>query len=202
MAYKFDPSAHSAHMQLLGLVPADKVVLDVGCADGYIAAHLRELDCRVFGIELDEERARRAEEFCEEVVVGPAESVPLSFSPGQFDVILYADVLEHTPDPLAVLRRLDPYLQEDGKIIITLPNVAHFSVRFPLLMGHFSYTDAGILDRTHLRFFTYRTAVELIREAGYAVEEVRYTGVAARSRLLRLWPTLLSHQFVFRCARR
>lgn len=201
MAYEFDPSAHGAHMQVLSLVPSDMNVLDVGCADGYLAARLSAMNCRVVGIELDEERARRAREFCEGVVVGAVESVPLPFSPGQFDVILYADILEHTPDPLAVLRRLDPYLQKDGKIVISLPNIAHFSVRLPLLMGDFTYTDSGILDRTHLRFFTYRTAVELIREAGYAVEEVRYTGVAARSRLLRLWPALFSHQFVFLCSR-
>ncbi len=123
--------------------------------------------CTVVGIELDPQMAERAEQFCERVIVGDLDSLDLERELGEerFDAIVAADVLEHLRDPLAVLRTLRPFLADEGAFVISVPNVAHGSVRLSLLSGHFDYQEIGLLDSTHLHFFTRASFEELLDEA-------------------------------------
>jgi SAM-dependent methyltransferase len=126
------------------------------------------------GIEVDRAMAELAERFCERVIVGDLDELDLDAELGsdRFDVVIAADVLEHLKDPLSALRRLRGFLNEGGYFVISLPNVAHGSVRIALLQGHFNYRELGLLDATHLRFFTRESIDELLDEADLAVAEV------------------------------
>jgi SAM-dependent methyltransferase len=97
---------------------------------------------------------------------------------GAPDLILFLDVLEHLVDPAAVLSRFASRLAPGGAVIVSVPNVAHPSVVLPLaIRGQWTYADAGILDRTHLRFFTHKTAMELVESGGFHVDAGLYSGM-------------------------
>ncbi|MCI0351146.1 MAG: class I SAM-dependent methyltransferase, partial [Acidobacteriales bacterium] len=92
---------------------------------------------------------------------------------GSPDLLLFLDVLEHLPNPEKLLRHLTAKLAPGGTVIVSLPNIAHLSVSIPLLVwGRFNYADAGILDRTHLRFFVRESAVALMNGAGLRVDKI------------------------------
>lgn len=153
-------------------------VLDIGCGTGHTARLLAERGCSVVGVELDEAAAVMAAAWCEKVVVCDLDVTDLrdKLDGDTFDTIVAADVLEHLRDPVAVLRTLAPLLRPGGRVLVSVPNVAHGSVRLALMTGRFDYNDIGILDRTHLRFFTVHSVQELFAAAGYAVERLeRFT---------------------------
>lgn len=162
---------NDAHILAIGRVPANSNVLDLGLADGSVAAVLKDMGCRVWGVEIDPVAAEAARAVCEDVVVADLNDLDLaeSFGGQRFDVILMLDILEHLSDPEAALRRATSVVAEDGWGIISLPNVAHLSLRLALLQGRFSYTDVGLLDRTHLRFFDRAGVDDLLGQAGWAM---------------------------------
>jgi len=147
-------------------------VLDVGTSTGTVAGALRDRGARVWGVEIDEEAAKEAAMVCEQVVIGDVEQLDLDAELAQheFDWLLLLDVLEHLRDPLATLQRCASLLAPGGRVLISIPNIAHASVRLQLLRGRFQYTETGLLDRTHLRFFDQDSVRELLAEAGLTVE--------------------------------
>ncbi|MFC3803159.1 class I SAM-dependent methyltransferase [Cohnella sp. GCM10012308] len=147
-------------------------VLDVGCSEGGLGALIKDKGIRVSGIEAYPEAANVAREKLDHVLSGDIASLELPYDAGQFDCIVFGDVLEHLVDPWAVLRKVKPYLNARGAILASLPNLAHISVIGPLLAGSFSYEDRGLLDKTHLRFFTIGEIVRMFVECGYAVTMV------------------------------
>jgi len=170
-----DPN--SSHALIADLVGSDKRVLDVGAATGYLAKTLVSHGCKVTGVELDPEAARQAEEHCEKVVVGDVEVLDTAEELGEepFDVIVFGDVLEHLKDPLLTLERLEPLLGPEGYVVASIPNVAHASVRLALLQGRFRYRRLGLLDDTHLRFFTRESVHRLFDDAGLVITGLRRT---------------------------
>lgn len=161
------------HTLAVLLVGEGSRVLDVGTATGSVAGALRERGARVWGIEIDKEAAAEAARFCEQVVVGDVEELDLreELNQDQFDWLLFLDVLEHLRDPRATLERCLDLLAPGGRVLISLPNIAHASVRLQLLRGHFQYTDTGLLDHTHLRFFEEQSMRQLLASAGLSIEE-------------------------------
>src|SRR5437879_432853 len=165
----FDATQESSHNLLVGLVRPGARVLEFGCATGYMSEVLKtRLGCSVTGIELHPEAAELARRHCERVILGDAELLDFQEVLGndRFDFILFADVLEHLREPGAVLRKIRPFLAEGGAILASIPNIAHASVRLSLLCGEFRYRDLGLLDNTHLRFFTRDSIQDLFEEAG------------------------------------
>jgi 2-polyprenyl-3-methyl-5-hydroxy-6-metoxy-1,4-benzoquinol methylase len=190
-------------------------VLDVGCATGYLAARLAERGCSVTGFERDPRSASLAEEHCERVIVGDLEAPgDRAAIPAGFDIVLLGDVLEHLVDPWEALRFVRGLLAPSGVVVASIPNVAAWTVRLGLARGSWEYTETGLLDRTHLRFFTRCAAHELVRGAGFEIERERFApveqapGVLRRllpratdvtvKWLLRVWPELMAQQFVLR----
>ncbi len=179
--YRFD------RPEVRALVPASaRRILDVGCAGGGLGAGLkREKPILVVdGIEVVPHAARMADEVLDRVFRGPVEEVHVLVEDGAYDCIIFADVLEHTVDPAQVLALLRPKLKADGVLVVSLPNVRHWTVVGPLLEGNFDYEDAGILDRTHLRFFTKQTMVEFFAANAFDVtriQKVPYGGEAPAS---------------------
>lgn len=165
---------NDSHVLAIGRVPARSDVLDLGAADGSVASVLRRMDCKIWGVDLDDAAAEEASAWCESVVVADLNTLDLSgsFDGRKFDVVLMLDVLEHLIDPVDVLRRVSDVLRPTGWAVISLPNVAHISVRLALLGGQFTYTDLGLLDKTHLRFFDANGVHELLQDAGWRAFDV------------------------------
>lgn len=155
-------------------------VLEVGCACGAILLKIKHIvkDVDLYGIELNENAGRSAQLFAR-VIIGDLEKLEPEYPELFFDYIIMADVLEHMADPWAVLRKIHKYLRPDGKIIASIPNVMHFSVIRDMLNGCWSYQEAGILDRTHLRFFTLKEIGKLFGETGFSCTSVNFTTIPA-----------------------
>ena len=168
----------TSHSLAVLMVAPGSLVLDIGAADGSVARPLVERGCRVWALEADPEAAAKARSVCERVIVGDVEHLDLveAVEGTRFDVVLLLDVLEHLRDPLAALERARELLAPTGRVIVSIPNVAHGAVRVSLMSGSFNYTETGLLDRTHLRFFDRRSAERLVRSAGLRIiERLRVT---------------------------
>jgi O-antigen biosynthesis protein len=204
-----------SHLLMLAEVRDGARVLDVGCSTGYMAERLVARGCTVVGLERDPASAALAERWCERVIVGDVEDLgDRARIEAGFDVVLLGDVLEHLVDPWDTLRFVRGLLADGGVAVVSLPNVAAWPVRLGLLAGRFEYSDFGLLDRTHLRFFTRATAHELFDRAGFVVERERFAhlertpGPLRRAlplpmslvdrALARLVPGLFAQQFVLR----
>ncbi|WP_284944943.1 methyltransferase domain-containing protein [Acidisoma cladoniae] len=161
---------------LLDRIPADaKVVLDVGCHMGLLGAVHRRRNPRVryLGVDTDIAALRVAATRLSEVALLDVETGPLPFEvPGGYDCIIYGDVLEHLKDPWRILREHAALLSETGVMLICVPNVGHWSVARRLIDGTFDYDDSGILDRTHLRWFTQETMRKALLGAGLTLCDV------------------------------
>jgi 2-polyprenyl-3-methyl-5-hydroxy-6-metoxy-1,4-benzoquinol methylase len=169
-----DLDSESTHARVVRLVGTGRRVLELGPASGHMSRVLRDQGCSVVGIEVDPEMASVASEYCERMIVGDLDTLDLDaeLGPDRFDVIVAADVLEHLKDPRSSLRRLREFLSPEGFFVISLPNVAHGSVRLALLEGRFPYQRVGLLDETHLRFFTRESIDELLDESELGAAEI------------------------------
>jgi GT2 family glycosyltransferase/glycosyltransferase involved in cell wall biosynthesis/2-polyprenyl-3-methyl-5-hydroxy-6-metoxy-1,4-benzoquinol methylase len=161
--------------QLVLLTGENKKVLEVGPATGYVTRILQERGCGVTCVEIDPEAAAEAEPFCERMIVGDIQTLDMAetFGDERFDVMMFGDVLEHLVDPAAVLIKIREYLSPQGYIVASIPNIAHGSIRLSLLRGEFRYTELGLLDRTHLRFFNRQTIEQLFSDSGYQIDTWR-----------------------------
>jgi glycosyltransferase involved in cell wall biosynthesis len=216
--YPIKQAKYSSHNTVQRLVGSNQEVLDLGCGEGSFAAELAKNGNRTVGVD---------------AVPVPLESSPLhefvrldlecglepllqSLGSRRFDYVLMLDILEHLRRPEQVLSQAAGALRDNGRIIVSLPNVANITVRLMLLFGRFNYTERGLLDRTHLRFYTHKTARRLLEQSGYEIVRKETTvmpielllGLAPESILMRalsgilasltaLMPGLLGYQIIF-----
>ena len=164
---------HLLASAVLACATPHAVVLEGGVSSGYFARVLTAAGMVVDGLELDPEAAERARGVCRRVWVGDLQAVDAGELDGPYDVLLFGDTLEHIADPVAVLRRLRGTLRDSGALVVSIPNFANWAVRLQVLVGRFRYTDRGILDRTHLRFYTEQSVLELFAAAGFDVVDMR-----------------------------
>jgi 2-polyprenyl-3-methyl-5-hydroxy-6-metoxy-1,4-benzoquinol methylase len=209
-------SSHGVILRCLG-EGRGRTLLDVGAADGFLAELLTRQGWTVTALERDPEQAARARGKCKEVVVADLEAAAPQVG-GPFDAIVYGDVLEHLSEPLPVMVGLNRTLAPGGRVVVSVPNVAHLWVRFSLVVGRWEYAERGLLDRTHLRFFTRRSFRAFLGRAGLEVLESyvtpaplplvvpeRWHGRAlealhrANAVGARCWPAGLAYQFVVVC---
>jgi SAM-dependent methyltransferase len=163
---------NTSHLKSIELVGSDKRVVDFGCSTGFVARVLSDRGCTVTGIELDAEAAAKARAYCDRVIEADLDELDLAEALGgeKYDVGLFGDVIEHLKDPRRVLVAMRDLLAPGGYIVLSVPNVAHASVRLALLKGQFDYEDVGILDATHLRFYTRESIADLLESCGYLVD--------------------------------
>jgi methionine biosynthesis protein MetW len=205
------------------MIPAGSRLLDIGCGTGSLSRLLAdECGAEVVGVEPDVERAAKASSRGVKVLRGYL-SAQMIRDAGTFDVALMADVLEHLPSPQEILLLAREALKPRGSVIVSVPNVAHWSVRLCLARGKFEYQPWGIMDATHLRWFTAESARALLASAGLTVVEYRATAgvdllenygrvplrwLSARQRArflhtaCRRWPTLFGAQHVLKAEMR
>jgi 2-polyprenyl-3-methyl-5-hydroxy-6-metoxy-1,4-benzoquinol methylase len=188
LRYTLKPDPHSSHSVLLAWLGAGegRRLLDVGAASGLLSERLTEQGWRVTGIEEDAEAATVGSHYCERMIVADLnDGVPDLGAP--YDVIVCGDVLEHLVDPLDTLNGLLQSLRPNGRVLISVPNVAHLLIRLSLLAGRFDYFDRGILDRTHLRFFTQRSVERLVSAAGLVITRRTATALPVYQVLPHAW---------------
>ena len=189
---------------MLDWIADHSAVLDVGCAGGYLGEALRRYkSCRCFGIEYDDERREEArargvyEELSDDDLNHPA-GCAFGKWKDKFDYIIIGDVLEHLMDPLSALSALKECIVPGGELLISLPNIAHASIKAGLMLNQFRYADEGFLDRTHLRFFTAENAAKFLSDAQLEIVDVKGTmmeieGFSDGAAFDRLAPAILRH---------
>ena len=193
-----DPEGEDSLARLLRRIPKGTSVLELGPATGYCSRYLHEaLGCTVDAVELSAEMAEQARPWCRRLVVGNVEELDLEQVLGgqAYEIILCADVIEHLHDPWSLVRKLSQRITPGGRLLLSVPNVGYLGLLVDLLRGNFRYRDEGLLDRTHLRFFTFDSLRELLEQAGWhvwAAEQVTLslTDSEFRVRLETLSPAL------------
>lgn len=170
-----DEEARSSLSVLASMIADGSTVLDVGTGSGALGKFLSEgKSCKVDGVSHNPEEVRIASPFYNRTVQADIDVSSLSqhFSPGSYDVIVLADVLEHLRHPEQVLLDAGRLLTASGRLLLSIPNIAYAGLVGELLTGEFRYRDEGLLDRTHLRFFTRRSLLEFLDQAGWKVTRV------------------------------
>lgn len=163
------------HAEIVRQVGHDKTVLELGCATGYMSKALKANGCRVTGVDSDYDAYQLATAACDRAIcrdLDEWESVQLGIGAERFHVVVAADVLEHLRKPEAVLAGARRLLLEGGYVVASVPNVAHGSLRLALLAGTWPYSEVGLLDNTHLRFYTRASIAQLFIDCGYLVEKM------------------------------
>jgi 2-polyprenyl-3-methyl-5-hydroxy-6-metoxy-1,4-benzoquinol methylase len=174
-SYSLDWEGDGAAAKTLRLVGKGKKVLELGCSVGTQSRILTEkFGCDVTGVELNPMAAHQAEAYCSRVVVGNLDKIDFEteFHNQKFDVILCADVLEHIYDPTAMLSKVKSVISSNGYVVASIPNIVHIALIFEMLQGRFDYRDKGLLDESHIRFFTRSTLIRTFSEAGFKLEHL------------------------------
>jgi 2-polyprenyl-3-methyl-5-hydroxy-6-metoxy-1,4-benzoquinol methylase len=211
-------SSHDVLRRRIRALPAGLRLLDLGAAGGHLGRALRDRCAYLAAVEPDPATPAEARAVYDDWRSADALAAGTWEKP--FDVVVCADVLEHLVRPEELLARIAGWLAPGGRLFVSLPNVANASVRVALLLGRFQYADRGILDRTHLRFFTRATGRELLEAAGFQIDAIRPTAMpyelalpalgkapwrgpvrAIASGSARAWPTLFAYQFVYEAVR-
>jgi 2-polyprenyl-3-methyl-5-hydroxy-6-metoxy-1,4-benzoquinol methylase/GT2 family glycosyltransferase len=213
--YLYKRNRFSSHSQILDLLDragsSHRQVLDVGCGSGVLASEVSKLGYQVIGVDaFDNAEARRS---CAQFVVRNIEEGLGLTANQRFDFIIFADSLEHTRNPEFILRQARNHLKPDGRVIASTGNVANIYIRFMLLLGRFTYTERGILDRTHSRLFTPFNFRLLFKENSFRIRRQRSCPipfeqiVSSYPRLaesltniymlaVKVWPSLFAFQIV------
>ena len=210
--YQLKPSEDSSHGRISALLSSrsPSKILDLGCSGGQLSTRLRGMGHHVTGVDVLEIPgvAERTDSFFKADL---NDGIPYEAGSG-FDIVLGADVLEHVVNPGALLTQTREVLSPDGVAIFCVPNIAHWYPRARSTVGMFDYDQRGILDATHLRFFTRRSIRKLIERQGYTIRRIEpvglpldamgLTGTKAHAVrlfdhvMLALWPTMFAYQFI------
>jgi len=177
MAPAGEGDPNSSYTLLLDAIAPGARVLDLGCGPGSFARQLAAHGCAVTAVDVNPDHVAMTRPYCVDARVVDLERQRLEaiFPTERFDVAICADVLEHVRNPLEVLASVRRVLAPGGYVLASIPNIAHGAVRLALLEGRFDYAPFGILDDTHVRFYTRATATALLESAGYHVEAIART---------------------------
>ncbi len=170
--YPIKLSKYSSHYYLHQLVGKGNDVLDIGCGEGYFAETIADGN-RIFGVDMLEQPRQMEvfEGYAKADLENGLKDAQEQLKGKQFDIVLLPDVLEHVRFPERLLSDCYPVLKSQGLLIVSLPNVANIAIRLSLLMGRWNYTERGILDNTHYRFYTHATGRRLLEDNGYQIEK-------------------------------
>lgn len=161
---------YTSRCKIFKQMPYGSKVLDIGCGSG-ILANLLTLGkkCRVYCIEKQPELAMIAKNKCVEILNTDIEETELHYERGFFDCIILGNVLEHMKEPGKLLTILKKYLSDDGFLIYSVPNIVNWHSRMTIFLGKFEYSESGVFDKSHLRFYNFASAKKLAQDAGYRI---------------------------------
>lgn len=197
LSYHISPSRNQKILSLLKGIKGNRI-LDVGCATGYLGKSLKEQINYVVGIDISPPAIKAAKKILDEAYICDIENDKLPDIAEKFDLIILAEVIEHLFDPKASLVKItEKYLKTDGEIIITTPNFLSAINRTKLLLGKFEYVKQGLLDESHIRFFTFSSLRNILSESGFQIIKEDNIFVTDKVKwLLRFFPGLFVYQFV------
>ena len=165
--------------ELLDLIPEKNKngnMLEIGAGEGNTLLYAKNNDYakNIYGVELFEiKNSNQTNELLNDFIIGNIENIELPFDDSQFDVMILGDVLEHLVDPYSVVQKLKKYLKDDGVIISSIPNIREWNTMKTIFFnGDFKYEESGILDKTHLRFFTRKNIIELFENNGFNIKQI------------------------------
>jgi methionine biosynthesis protein MetW len=169
-SFKFEKDPNTSWYKIFNLIRPNSKVLDVGCSSGNFGEVLiKSKNCVVDGVELDQKDALEAQRKLRKVYNANIETDPLNDLKDKYDYIYFGDVIEHLVNPSQALIKIKKLLKKDGKILFSIPNMAHASVRLMLLKGDFEYSETGLLDNTHLHFYTLNEIKRVFQAAGCSI---------------------------------
>ena len=220
--YTFKPDKYSSHMKIIAYLKSlskkNLKILDVGCSKGFIAQSLQHYNFEFYGIEYNKEDAKEAKKYYKEIKILDLDREKPNYSRNSFDIIVMADIIEHLKDSLGIVKYFTKFLKKDGIMAISTANVANIYVRLKLLAGNFDYQERGIMDKTHLRFFTLKAFRKLAKEAKLKIIKEDFTPIPLpmvhekfqegkilnllhklNYRAMKLTPKLLSFQLILYC---
>jgi len=192
--------SHTRRKKILELLKdvKGKRILDIGCSTGYLGKVLKEQENFVVGVDISEQASKQAQTVLDRAYCFDVEKQwPLELENEKFDIIVALEIIEHLFDPALFLKKIREFLEKDGTLIITVPNFLSWVNRIKFVFGKFRYTDQGIFDFGHIRFFTRKTLRILLNDSGFEI--VKWNNIVFPGKLslvLRLWPSLFSTQFI------
>ena len=193
--------------QTVNLIPEAAKILEIGCATGFMGKYLEvKKKNTVIGVEKSHDEFLEAKKVLSKVINGDIEDASVIKSimkEGSFDVVLASALIQHLRNPLAALKTWRKFLKKDGFLIITGSNITHWTIRKKILFGDFTYEDYGLLDNTHLHFYTPKTFKKLIKDAGYKIVDYKedYVGGGYPKISIighKLFPDLFTYQMVIK----
>lgn len=203
-ADKGDRYFSNVRKDIIALVPDElNKVLEVGCGSGSTLFALKEMGraSEIVGIDINKYCTTQLDKF----ISGNIEEMNLPYPQEYFDIIIFGDVLEHLIDPWRVVRTMRNYLKENGALIASIPNIREVKTVFQImLLGDFKYVGAGILDKTHLRFFCKKNILKLFNDNGFIIEEIIHNNLGKKRNLfnsltLRFFEDFLVTQYIVYC---
>lgn len=195
---EFNQRPFEAHRMVFDLIETGSYVLDLGCATGYFAKELQKKACKVVGVDVEKSALKIAKQYCDKVIESDFEKInEVPIPKKSFDYILLLDVLEHLKKGEELLASIHQYLKPGGQLILSTPNIAHLSVRFNLLCGNFDYADLGIMDRTHVHFYTKKTLVDVLIKTNWSIKLLTQTADFGQVPILGRWVRIIPKRIQF-----
>tara|TARA_B100000686_G_scaffold346003_1_gene431639 strand:+ start:1172 stop:1777 length:606 start_codon:yes stop_codon:yes gene_type:complete len=191
--------------QIASLIDEKSHVLDVGCGEGQLGPILNLKGCQVDGLDINIDRVNDRRKFYQNMFLSDIRKFKIANS--GYNHVVFSDMLEHTENPEDILKSSSKLLNPNTTLVISIPNVAYFMNRLGLLLGGWDYTEEGILDKTHIRFYTLKTAKKLIQSSGYHIcKTIPETPIinavwkkSIFSFLAKLFPSLFAIGWIFHC---
>lgn len=184
-------------------------ILDVGCNKGDLGYFLKRNNNIVYGIDISEKAISIASKLLDKAWNIDIEKNPVPTSERDFNVIIFGDILEHLYNPKEIIQKYLPYLKSNGRVIISVPNIANIGKRIGLVLGRFEYANEGLLDFSHIRFFTLKTIKNLIYDVGLEIIDIDVTCTKPKilffipqnimKKIAELWKSFFAYQFIIVC---
>lgn len=196
--------AHTRLRRIIELVGnvSGKRVLDVGCARGYVGSRIKAMGNYVVGVDISESAIREASKVLDKTYIFDLEDHWPDFE-NKFDLAILPEILEHVFDPVEILQKVYSVLDSSGEIIITTPNLLLWTSRIKIMFGKFEYTDQGLMDFGHIRFFTCKYLNKVLKDSGFKIEKENHIIFPGKlTKLLKFWPSLFATQFIVKARKK
>jgi 2-polyprenyl-3-methyl-5-hydroxy-6-metoxy-1,4-benzoquinol methylase len=199
--YSINTNKYSTHSIIVNNIGIQNMVLDIGCNDGYIGKD-SDYSNIFYGLDYLKDSIKKAKGVYKDAILYDLNNLEKLPWNKKFDILIFADVLEHVLYPDQVLDFfVKNYLKEGGKVIVSLPNIANWQIRLNILLGKFEYTETGIMDKTHLHFYTFKTAQDLIKSQNLSITKT-YGGATFFGKIIEKLPLfngLLATNIIYIC---
>lgn len=199
--YGMHPDRQKRLMTLLGKDIEKKKILDIGCSTGYFGKLLKDQGAYVVGVDISADAIEDAKKNLDEALVLDVNIERLPHKKGEFDIVVAAEVIQFLYNPEMVLRELNRVLKDDGKLVITTPNLLYWGNRLKFLKGEFVYQKIGVFDEGHVHFYTNETLKEDLKKSGFKIVKQNhlFAGPESLSAVKSKFPGVFAYQFVILC---